>query len=214
MEKFDVNILTIYNKCYIIYVIQKKEGDLIPPKAKITKEMITDAAFDIARYEGYERINARTVAHKLGCSTQPIMYHFATVGDIKKAVYQKADEFHSSYIMQGAGDGIGGIGMAYIRFAQNEKHLFRFLFQSDEFSGQSLSQLIDNEALSPVLGAISQSSGITIEQAKTAFRSLFLFIHGYASMLANNSMEYDEKVISADIQRIFTGTMCSLKEEL
>lgn len=176
--------------------------------------MITDAAFDIARYEGYERINARTVAHKLSCSTQPIMYHFATVGDIKKAVYQKADEFHSSYIMQGAGDGIGGIGMAYIRFAQNEKHLFRFLFQSDDFSGQSLSHLIDNEALSSVLGAISQSSGITIEQAKTAFRSLFLFIHGYASMLANNSMEYDEKVISADIQRIFTGTMCALKEEL
>lgn len=185
----------------------------MPPKARITKEMITDAAFEIARFEGAERINARTVAQKLGCSTQPVMYHFATVGDIKKAVYQKADDFHSEYIMQKP-DGIGGIGLAYIRFAQNEKHLFRFLFQSDEFSGQSLSQLIDNEALSPVLGAISQGSGITIEQAKTAFRSLFLFVHGYASMLANNSMEYDEDVISSDLQRILTGTMNALKEEL
>lgn len=186
----------------------------MPPKARITKEMITDAAFEIARYEGSERINARTVAQKLGCSTQPVMYYFATVGDIKKAVYQKADDFHSEYIMQKAEDGIGGIGLSYIRFAQYEKHLFRFLFQSDEFSGQSLSGLIDNDALSPVLGAISQKAGITIKQAKVAFRSLFLFVHGYASMLANNSMEYDEDIISADIQRVFTGTMCALKEEL
>lgn len=185
----------------------------MPPKARITKEMITDAAFEIARYEGAERINARTVAQKLGCSTQPVMYYYKTVGDIKKAAYQKADDFHSAYIMQGAKDGIGGIGMAYIRFAQNEKYLFRFLFQSDGFSGQSLSGLIDNEALSPVLEAISQSSGITFGQAKVAFRSLFLFVHGYASMLANNSMEYDEEVISADIQRIFSSTMCALKEE-
>lgn len=186
----------------------------MPPKARITREMVIDAAFEIARSEGAERINARSVAQKLGCSTQPILYHFHSVEELKKAVYEKADDFHSAYIMQGAKDGIGGIGMAYIRFARNEKHLFRFLFQSDGFSGQSLSGLIDNEALSPVLKSISQSSGIEIEQAKVAFRSLFLFVHGYASMLANNSMEYDEEVISADVRRIFSGTMCALKEEL
>ena len=48
----------------------------MPPKVKITKEMIIDAAFEIARSEGAENINARTVSKKLGCSTQPVMYHF------------------------------------------------------------------------------------------------------------------------------------------
>ena len=44
----------------------------MPPKVKITKEMIIDAAFEIARSEGAENINARTVSKKLGCSTQPV----------------------------------------------------------------------------------------------------------------------------------------------
>ena len=37
----------------------------MPPKVKITKEMIIDAAFEIARSEGAENINARTVSKKL-----------------------------------------------------------------------------------------------------------------------------------------------------
>lgn len=56
----------------------------MPPKVKITKEMIIDAAFEIARSEGAENINARTVSKKLGCSTQPVMYHFKTIEELKK----------------------------------------------------------------------------------------------------------------------------------
>lgn len=48
----------------------------MPPRAKITKEMVVDAAFELVRAEGIERVNARTVSQKLGCSTQPVMYHF------------------------------------------------------------------------------------------------------------------------------------------
>lgn len=41
----------------------------MPPRAKITKEMIVDAAFEVARESGAEHINARTISQKLGCST-------------------------------------------------------------------------------------------------------------------------------------------------
>ena len=61
--------------------------------------MVIDAAFDIARIDGADRINARSIAHKLGCSTQPILYCFHSVDEIKKAVYEKADEFHLAYII-------------------------------------------------------------------------------------------------------------------
>lgn len=44
-------------------------------KAKVTKEMIVDAAFAVAREAGVENINARTVSERLHCSTQPVMYH-------------------------------------------------------------------------------------------------------------------------------------------
>lgn len=41
----------------------------MPPKARITKDMIIDAAFEIAREKGVENINARTVSNRLNCST-------------------------------------------------------------------------------------------------------------------------------------------------
>ena len=51
----------------------------MPAKAKVTKEMIVDAAFSIARQAGAENINARTFSERLHCSTQPVMYLFATI---------------------------------------------------------------------------------------------------------------------------------------
>lgn len=88
----------------------------------------------VARETGAENINARTVSERLNCSTQPVMYHFATIEELKRAVYEKADIYHSDYLMNIKNPKKGtmlGIGMNYIRFAIEEPHLFRFLFQSD-----------------------------------------------------------------------------------
>ncbi|MCM1428136.1 MAG: TetR family transcriptional regulator, partial [Eubacterium sp.] len=105
----------------------------MPPKAKISKEMVIDAAFEVARAEGAENVNARTVAQKLGCSTQPVMYHFATIEELKRAAYEKADAYHTEYLMnirEKQESVMLGIGINYIRFAVEEPNLFRFLFQS------------------------------------------------------------------------------------
>ena len=67
----------------------------MPAKAKVTKDMIVDAAFAVARETGAENINARTVSERLNCSTQPVMYHFATIEELKRAVYAKADLYQS-----------------------------------------------------------------------------------------------------------------------
>mgnify|MGYP000922294745 CR=1 FL=1 len=180
----------------------------MPPKPKITKEMIVDAAFEVAREDGAENINARTVSKKLGCSTQPVMYHFRKIEELKKAVYQKADEYHSAFITDIHGDNpMKEIGSSYIRFAATEKNLFRFLFQSNEFSGKNISELIDAEELQPITAILGQEADVGMEQAKAIFRSLFLLAHGYASMFANNSMEYDEEIITSDLGLIFDGTV-------
>ena len=118
----------------------------MPAKAKVTKEMIVEAAFAVARETGGENINARTVSARLHCSTQPVMYHFATIGALKRTVYAKADRYHSEYLMnlqRPSQGGMLGIGLNYIRFAIEEPHLFRFLFQSDSFGGATQLSLID-----------------------------------------------------------------------
>lgn len=184
----------------------------MPPRAKITKEMIIDAAFEIARNDGVETINARTVSKKLNCSTQPVMYHFKTIEELKKAVYVKTDEFHSAYIADIQEQSpVKSIGLQYIRFGAKEKHLFRFLFQTNEFSGKSISDLTSAEEAEPIFAVIAKTSNIPMEQARVMFKSLFLFAHGYATMFANNDMEYDEETIKSDLDLIFNGTLYALK---
>ncbi len=188
----------------------------MPPKARITRDMIADAAFDIARTEGAEQINARTVAQKLGCSTQPVMYHFEKIEDLKRAAYAKADWYHTEYLMdiQPHGEGVMlGIGLNYIRFAIREPHLFRFLFQSGYAVEHSLLEMIDSEELTPVISAMREAMEMTTEQTKEVFLTIALFAHGYASIIANNSLEYDEKLVAGHLERAYRGAVLAVQEE-
>ena len=186
----------------------------MPPKAKITREMIVDAGLSIAREQGIENVSARTVAEHLGCSTQPVMYHFDRIEGLKRAIYAKADDYHTSFIMDvREGEPLLAIGLNYIRFAQTEKHLFRLLFQSDGFGGKSVAELTEAEELAPIFEALSQTAGLDRTQARDVFRSLFLFVHGYASMFANNSLSYDESIIAKDLGRAFNGALHTVREE-
>lgn len=187
----------------------------MPPKAKITKEMVIDAAFEEAREAGAENINARTVAARLNCSTQPVMYHFATIEELKRAVYAKADSFHSEYLMELKEPKRGvmlGIGQNYIRFAMEEPQLFRFLFQSNFFQGAAMLELIDAKELAPVLSAMQGAVGGSMEQVKEIFLTIFLYAHGYASMIANNSLTYDEELIKAHLERAYAGAVLAARE--
>jgi AcrR family transcriptional regulator len=186
-------------------------------KAKVTREMIIDAAFSVAREKGAENVNARTVAEMLNCSTQPVMYHFATIEELKRTVYAKADTYHSDYLMNIKRSSKGvmlGIGLNYIRFAIEEPHLFRFLFQSDYFSGTTLLELIEADELMPVLSAMQGSLKMSMEQTKKVFLTIFLFAHGYASIIANNSVKYDENMISSQLEQAYRGAILAVQEEL
>ncbi len=189
----------------------------MPPKPKITKDMILDAAMEVAREEGAENINARTVSKKLNCSTQPVMYHFATIEELKKAVYVKADCYHTEYLMNMEGhqkENMLGIGLNYIRFAIEEPNLFRFLFQSGIAVENSLFEMIDSEELKPILSVMQEAMEMSIEQTKEVFLVLALFSHGYASIIANNSLEYDEALVAAHLERAYTGAVLAVREEI
>ncbi|MDR0949580.1 MAG: TetR/AcrR family transcriptional regulator [Lachnospiraceae bacterium] len=186
----------------------------MPPKAKITRDMIINSAFEIARTQGAESINARLVAEKLSCSTQPVMYHFSKIEELKRAVYDKADEFHSAYLMSVAdqtGEPMQQIGLQYIRFAAEEKHLFRFLFQSGAFVGKTLDELITAEELEPIFAIMQKIAEVDRKQTVSIFQSVFLVVHGYASMLANNAMEYHEDYVVSILERAYIGAIYASK---
>lgn len=181
----------------------------MPPQAKVTRQMILDAAFALAREEGHEAITARRLAAKLNCSTQPILYQFDSVEQIVEETYRRADQFHTARLLEGLdkeAQPLLALGLRYIRFGAEEKMLFRFLFQSDRFSGRSLEDMLRDEDAAPLLGLIRQSEGASPEEALKMFPALFSAVHGYASLLANNAMAWSEQA-AADMLLTLFGMM-------
>ena len=168
----------------------------MPPIPKISKDMIIDSSLNIIKIEGIESLNVRNIANKLNCSTQPIMYHYKNMDILKDELYTKVDQYHSEFLMKQSDDNpLLSIGIQYIRFAKEEPYLFKFLFQSDKFSNFNLEDLINNNenGLQEIFNIIRQATNMNMEDIKEMFTILFITAHGIASLLANNSITYDEK---------------------
>ena len=58
-----------------------------------------------------------------------------------------------------------------------------------------------------------ERSGIGMAQTKQVFLTVFLFAHGYASIIANNSMKYDEAVIDSQLQQAYRGAILAARED-
>ena len=186
----------------------------MPPKAKVTREMILSAAFDLVRAEGQAALNVRALAKRLGCSTQPILYNFAAVEELKAAVYEKADEYHTSCILprdEAGPDALLRLGLNYVRFGHEEKHLFRFLFESDQFGGMDLRGLMQGPGTGELVDILSGGLGCERAEAEKVFLAFFAVVHGLASLLCNNAMAYDETQCAEMLETVFYGALASLK---
>ena len=142
----------------------------MPKKPTNTKENMIEGAFQLIRHKGYKAFSARNLAAFLGCSTQPIMYQFPNLAELKELAYQKADSFHSEYILSGAN--LLEIGLRYVKFAADEPMLFKFLFQSGHYAGLRLEDLMSTPDAAPLLEIASNEEGLTLEEAMSYFEPL------------------------------------------
>ena len=175
----------------------------MPRKPTTTREDMIEAAFRLIREQGHEALTARNLAAALGCSTQPIMYQFPNLAELRELVYQRADRFHSSFIL--AGDDLLQIALNYIRFAAEEGPLFRFLFQSGHFDGMTLAELIRRPETEELLAAVSEGLKLPPDEAAAVFEPLYAAVHGYACLVASNAMPYDPAAIENALTAVAEG---------
>ena len=188
----------------------------MPPKPKVTRDDIVSAGFELVRTQGHEQLNTRSLASALGCSTQPLLYWFASMEEIRRATYAAADGFHTGFIMEGleqADDPLLALGINYVRFGYEEPRLFRFLFQTDGLGAQDIGALLDGPDLGQMIGLVAQEVGISEFDARTVFLSLFIAAHGYASLLANNAISFDEQIVSMALTSAYMGAIAQLEEK-
>ena len=166
-----------------------------------------EGAFQLIRKEGMTALTARRLADELKCSTQPIMYQFPNLNDLRELVYEKADRFHTEYILKD--EDFLEIGLRYIRFASEEGNLFRFLFQSGRFDGFNISQLTREGADDGVIAAAARDLEMPQKDALDFFEILFSMVHGYGSLVANNALEYDEEALRRNLTAAAEGLVSS-----
>ena len=100
-----------------------------------TRQQITQAALEITRESGISAVTARALGNKMGTSSKPIFGLFDSMEDVHRSVLEAADKIYHSYLDEDMSSGkyppYKASGMAYIRFAKEEKQLFKLLFMRD-----------------------------------------------------------------------------------
>lgn len=153
-------------------------------KETITIQMILDTAFAMTREEGFANVTARKVAAKAGCSTQPIFRVYKNMDELWDAVYDRAADFFTDYynIYPKMGKApFVNLGMAYIAFAREEKHLFELLFLKSGPGKKSMYELL-NGSSGNVVCEINLARASGCPDPSDLFMKMWIFIHGVACM--------------------------------
>ena len=177
----------------------------MPPKAKITEREIIAAAVELVRISGEGSLNARALANKLGCSTQPIFSNFENMEKVRQAVIDYASSLYNECLKRetesGSYPAYKASGMGYIRFAREEQELFKLLFMRDRsFEPMPLSLKKD-----PVVELTQENTGYSYEKAERFHLEMWVAVHGIASMIATNFLDWDMDMASGVISDLYMG---------
>ncbi len=178
----------------------------MPPKCKFTREQVVEAALAVTRAQGAEAVTARSVAAGLGASPKVIFSLFRNMEELQAEVLRAADSLYRRRISEGMSSGeyppYKGSGMAYVRFAREEKQLFRLLFMRDR-SGEAIGE--DRESVRPQLELIEKNLGLDEDAAYLFHLEMWLYVHGIAAMLATSYLDWDMALVSRMLTDGFLG---------
>ena len=178
----------------------------MPPKVKITRDDIINATVRLVRENGECAINARAIAQSLSCSTQPIFSNFSTMDELKKAVMDSAEKLYDEYTKREIDNALyphyKAHGMAYIRFAKEEKELFKFLYMRDRSNedtrhSKALFNKMEDE--------VHSITGLDGDDATLFHLEIWAYVHGIAAMFATSYLDLDWELVSKMITDAYQG---------
>ena len=176
----------------------------MPAVRKVSKEQIIDAAVEVLRDDGFSAINARSVAKKLGCSTQPIYFSFKNMDELKAALTQRAIELHTQRVRDSlraheVSDSRYSYGMSFVKFAAEEKQLFRWLYLEGKQPGAYQSDILTQE----VIDVIVDEFGYTEDDARRFHQDMIYFTYGLAILANTDHLHLTETELREAFHREF-----------
>ena len=169
----------------------------MPARRKIQKEDIIQESVSIVAKEGINALNARKIAKKLGCSTQPLFYIYENMDDLKKDVMNEIVKIFDIEVLKSETGQLEykDIGINYIRFAKEEPELFKIMFNRKINEGAF--DFIDlTGSAKTILETISKQTGMSNEDAKQFHLRMWLYVNGIASLVAHQTVEFNDEEIA------------------
>ena len=182
----------------------------MPTKIRISKDMILDAAFEIVRQDGMEKLSNRELANKLKCSIRPIYYQFENVEEMQKELYIKIEKYFYKFLLDNMLKEIPQykqVGINYIKFAKKEKKLFQTLFMSDTGLTPDAFVSKDGDDYEEIAKLIKISTNLKDNDIKDFHTKMWIFCHGIATLVANGTIKLTDNQIQELLSSQFQALM-------
>lgn len=182
----------------------------MPTKIRISKDMILNAAFEIVRQEGTEKLSNRELANKLKCSIRPIYYQFENVEQMKKELYIKIEQYFYKFILDNMIEGIPQykqVGINYIKFAKKEKKLFQTLFMCDTGLTPDTFVTKAGHDYEEIEKLIRTSTNLNDDDIMKFHTKMWIFCHGIATLVANDTIKLTDSQIQELLSDEFQALM-------
>lgn len=175
------------------------------PKQRITKDMVVDAAFALARKGGMEQVMVKQIADKLGCSVQPIYSYCKNMEGLRADVTARVCEFVQAYVMErlDEDDLFRSTGNAYVRLAKEEPQLFRIFILHRREGVSSLGELYASETNPEVAGFLADQMHISVQQAQALHLHLLIYTIGIGTIFSVTTPGIPAEEIFAQQEQAF-----------
>ncbi len=156
------------------------------PKQRITKEMVVDAAFEVAKSSGMEQVLVKNIADRIGCSVQPIYSYCKNMEGLRQEVTERMNRFVRDYVAARADKDnlFRSTGQAYVCLAKEEPHLFKMFILQRRMGIASLDDLYRSQASPETAGVIADSLNIGIGQARELHLNMLIYTIGIGTIFS------------------------------
>ncbi len=190
--------------------------------ARIPKDQILDAALKMLIRDGYDSINIKTLAKELGCSTQPISWHFGSMPNLRKELTEAAFQYADKKMIPPPDDVVAidrfrEMGNRYIDLAYDEPNLARFLTEAHEghtFAEQFI-EILDRSMDETMSRQIADVLSVSVDQAEHLIQTLMLYVQGLVTMILSDRAQLESKEVAYEmIQRVGRNYMIGIGADM
>ena len=173
-------------------------------KVTISREVILDAALKLLIRDGYSAVNVKTIAGEIGCSTQPIVWHFENMEGLRLALSEYARDYAAKKAFldsKNKFESFEFLGRSYVKMALKEPNLFKFLYLGESPIGKpyDLKGIARDKKNKEMITMIAAQTGLNEEQVIRFVRNTLIYSHGIATMVATGVFKATEKEMMAMI---------------